>query len=78
MQFKIGDKVKYVVNAPSYVKERFFNKNGVGIVIKMCPVVHGCVIVKCPNQREHHTYAEYLKRLSISKGQQLLFEFMET
>ena len=76
MKFKIGDKVKCVKAAPDYVKGRFFNVNHIGIVIKMCPVMGECVIIKMSNQREYHVYTEYLEH-TVKVNQQLLFSFME-
>ena len=69
MQFKAGDKVKYIG-----CDKRFVGCSG--IITRVCPIIGPlCYIVRMSNGLEQHLLTKYLKL--NQKNQQLLFEFME-
>ena len=69
MQFKVGDKVKYI----GWKKEIYGCS---GVIIRECPILKSsCKVVKMSNGTEQHIYIKCLKL--NQKNQQLLFEFME-
>ena len=69
MQFKIGDKVKYIDS-----RKKSWGDNGT--VERKCGCSSTCVIVRFTNGKTHHIYTGNLE-LKAVKNQQLLFNFMQ-
>ena len=69
MQFKVGDKVKYIGQDKRY-------KRCSGVITGKCSIIGSlCYVVKMPNRQEEHILTRNLKL--NQKNQQLLFNFME-
>ena len=69
MQFKVGDKVDYIGNFKPLLGLR-------GVVIRRCPMLSVCTVVKMSDGSEKHMRTKRLK-LKSQKNQQLLFDFMQ-
>ena len=69
MKFQVGDKVDYMGNFKQFLGLS-------GVIVRRCPILSYCMVVKVSDGSEKHMRTERLKLKSV-KNQQLLFNFMD-